>query len=239
MLLRDNVYQAIRRAIVDCELHPGQQLREQTLASKYRVSRSPVRDALLRLELERLVTVLPRQGYVVNPVTVQDCMELYGLRRLIEPACASAAANRPDSELLVLGQFRRQPGQPMQFESYPEYHRAFHQCLATLEPNRRLAAITGELIEETIRAQRLFAEQFAWSEIEPLLDSHEAIINAIQRHDADGAFNAVVEYIDTASRQMVMLVRSIDGLATMKVEAKVDGTHHDGLIDTSLNGNVV
>src|ERR1700744_5813592 len=111
MLLRDNVYQAIRRAIVECELQPGQELREQTLADKYRVSRSPVRDALLRLELERFVTVLPRQGYVVNPVTAHDTEELYGLRRLVEPYCAAAAARQPDAELQKLQQFRRQSDQ--------------------------------------------------------------------------------------------------------------------------------
>jgi DNA-binding GntR family transcriptional regulator len=92
VLLRDNVYDALRSAILTCDLSPGQELREQDLAAQYAVSRSPVRDALLRLEGERLVTVLPRQGYRVNPVSVADARDIFGLRLVIEPACAAAAA---------------------------------------------------------------------------------------------------------------------------------------------------
>ena len=56
MLLRDNIYDALRGAILSCELLPGQELREQELAARYEVSRSPVREALLRLEGERLTS---------------------------------------------------------------------------------------------------------------------------------------------------------------------------------------
>jgi GntR family transcriptional regulator, rspAB operon transcriptional repressor len=218
MLLRDNVYQAIRRAIVDCELHPGQELREQTLADKYRVSRSPVRDALLRLELERFVTVLPRQGYVVNPVTFHDTEELYGLRRLIEPCCAAAASRQSDAELQKLQQFRRQSDQIIHFESYPEYHRAFHQSIAALAPNRRIAAIASELVDEAVRALRLFADHFAWPHVQSLLDGHEAIIDAIQHHDAGRAQMAVVEHLEKAGRHVLNLVRSLDGSAAAAID---------------------
>src|ERR1700712_3818899 len=99
MLLRDSIYQAIRWAILNCEFEPGQELREQVLAERYHVSRSPVRDSLLRLELENLVTVLPRQGYRVNPISIPDVENLFELRLLIEPACAAAAARADDAAL--------------------------------------------------------------------------------------------------------------------------------------------
>src|SRR3954452_17973336 len=105
-LLRDSVYHAIRRAILTCEFKPGQELREQILAEKYRVSRSPIRDSLLRLEQENLVTVLPRQGYRVNPIGPRDIEELFGLRLIIAPACAAAAARADDAALRTLDQFR-------------------------------------------------------------------------------------------------------------------------------------
>src|ERR1700712_614092 len=91
MLLRDNVYEALRQAILSCDLRPGQELREHDLATRFSVSRSPVRDALLRLEGERLITVLPRQGYLVNAISIADARDIFGLRLLIEPACAAAA----------------------------------------------------------------------------------------------------------------------------------------------------
>src|SRR3954467_2543048 len=97
-LLRDSVYRALRHAILSCEFQPGQELREQLLAERYRVSRSPIRDSLLRLEQENLVTVLPRQGYRVNPISASDIEDLFGLRLLIAPACAAAAAAADDTE---------------------------------------------------------------------------------------------------------------------------------------------
>ncbi len=109
MLLRDNVYLAIRNAILTCEYSPGQNLREQTLAERYRVSRSPIRDSLLRLEQENLVTVLPRQGYRVNPILPSDVKDILGLRLLLEPACAARAAQADDAALRALDSFRGFP----------------------------------------------------------------------------------------------------------------------------------
>src|ERR1700761_9464752 len=106
MLLRDRVYQAIRNAILTCEFQPGLELREQILGERYRVSRSPIRDSLLRLEHEKLVTVLPRQGYRVNPISLSDVEDIFGLRLVIEPACAAAGARADDEALQSLSRFR-------------------------------------------------------------------------------------------------------------------------------------
>ncbi len=70
MLLRDNVYESLRSDILTCHFAPGDDMREQDLAERYAVSRQPVREALLRLEREHLVTVQPRQGYRVNPISL-------------------------------------------------------------------------------------------------------------------------------------------------------------------------
>src|ERR1700677_2376235 len=105
-LLRDSVYRALRHAVLTCEFQPGQELREQILAEKYRVSRSPIRDSLLRLEQENLVTVLPRQGYRVNAIFMRDVRELFGLRLIVAPACAAEAARAGDCAVSALDRFR-------------------------------------------------------------------------------------------------------------------------------------
>ena len=74
MLLRDNVYESLRSDILSCRLAPGDDMREQELAERYAVSRQPVREALLRLEREHLVTVQPRQGYRVNPISLSESL---------------------------------------------------------------------------------------------------------------------------------------------------------------------
>ena len=101
MLLRDNVYESLRSDILACRLAPGDDMREQDLAERYAVSRQPVREALLRLEREHLVTVQPRQGYRVNPISLSDARDLLRFRLALEPACVAEAienAERCDAE---------------------------------------------------------------------------------------------------------------------------------------------
>ena len=91
MLLRDNVYENLRSDILTCRLAPGDDMREQELAERYSVSRQPVREALLRLEREHLVTVQPRQGYRVNPISLSDARDLLRCKSPVlafAPACS-------------------------------------------------------------------------------------------------------------------------------------------------------
>ena len=111
MLLRDNVYESLRSDILTCHFAPGDDMREQELAERYAVSRQPVREALLRLEREHLVTVQPRQGYRVNPISLTDARDLLRFRFALEPACVAAAIeNASDDVLKSLNEFRRFSG---------------------------------------------------------------------------------------------------------------------------------
>src|SRR5262249_21532976 len=111
MLLRENVYESLRADILACRLAPGDDMREQDLAERYSVSRQPVRDALLRLEREHLVTVQPRQGYRVNPISLSDARDLLRFRLAVEPACVAEAIERAsDDALRTLDEFREFQG---------------------------------------------------------------------------------------------------------------------------------
>src|SRR3569832_2545306 len=100
MLLRDNVYEKLRSDILSCRLAPGDDMREQELAERYAVSRQPVREALLRLAREHLVTVQPRQGYRVNPISLSDARDLLRFRLALEPACVAAAIEHAPAKTL-------------------------------------------------------------------------------------------------------------------------------------------
>jgi GntR family transcriptional regulator, rspAB operon transcriptional repressor len=210
MLLRENVYHEIRRAILRCELPPGQELREQMLADRYHVSRSPIRDALLRLEQERLVTVLPRQGYRINPITLCDFQDLCGLRRLLEPACAAAAARLADPRIADLDRFRWQSAPLQRFGSYIDYNSAFHNAVAELGGNARSTAIARDMLEQITRVQKHFSAHFDQPPPREYLMEHDAIIDAIQAHDADLAFERAAAHVEHAAREMTELLRQPD-----------------------------
>jgi DNA-binding GntR family transcriptional regulator len=193
-LLRDSIYRAIRSAILTCEFQPGQELREQILAERFRVSRSPVRDTLLRLEQERLLTVLPRQGYRVNPISMADVADIFGLRLLIQPACAVAAAQADDTILKALDRFRDYTIDGQKEGEFVDYKTAFHRAIEELAGNVRMAAIARDLDEQFGRLVRISLRAFEFEQIRDTCAEHDAILTAIQAHDADRAHRLAYEH---------------------------------------------
>ena len=187
MLLRDNIYHSIRNAILTCEYRPGQELREQILAERYRVSRSPIRDSLLRLEQENLVTVVPRQGYQVRPISPPDVQNLFDLHLLVEPACAAAAARVDGSASLILDQFRDFAAADELQPSFSEYNTSFHRAVADLTGNPRLAAVAVDLAEQFERLVKLSLQVLNKEQVRQASEKHVAIIDAIQAHNAESA----------------------------------------------------
>jgi GntR family transcriptional regulator, rspAB operon transcriptional repressor len=199
-LLRDSIHRAIRHSILTCEYLPGQELREQVLAERFRVSRSPVRDSLLRLELEHLVTVLPRQGYRVNPITMSDAEEIIGLRLLVEPACAAAAALADEAGLKALDRFRDFPSKGFEDSQFVEYNVAFHSAIADLTRNKRLAEIALELIEHNERLVRVGLG--TCKSVRDVAAEHDAIIDALQGRDGHLASRLSYEHAANAQSRI-------------------------------------
>ena len=86
------IYDELKRSILTCELLPGTDLREQELALRFEVSKSPVREALQHLVRDGLVTVMPRQGYRVSAISLTDARDMFAFRCALEVACIVEAA---------------------------------------------------------------------------------------------------------------------------------------------------
>ncbi|HET6308241.1 MAG TPA: GntR family transcriptional regulator [Rhodopila sp.] len=209
MLLRDRVYQAIRGAILTCEFQPGLELREQILAERYRVSRSPIRDSLLRLEHEKLVTVLPRQGYRVNPISLADVEDIFGLRLVIEPACAAAAARADEEAVRALGRFRDFARDERTGAEFIEYNKSFHRSLMGLSGNARMAAIAVDLDEQFQRLALLTVNAVTEENVRYACAEHDAIIEAVQAHDADRAAKLSYEHAAQAHARIWPAIRTV------------------------------
>ena len=89
--LRDVVFQTLRNAILKGELKPGERLMEIQLAQKLGVSRTPVREALRKLELEGLVIMIPRRGAIVADITIQDLNDVLEVREALEELAVKKA----------------------------------------------------------------------------------------------------------------------------------------------------
>jgi DNA-binding GntR family transcriptional regulator len=218
MLLRDSVYKVIRRAILNCELAPGQELREQLLAERYRVSRSPVRDALLRLESESFVTVQPRQGYLVNAISIADAEAMLGLCLVITPACAARAARAGVVLAQSLDRFRAGPDSMDDEEAFLDYDLAFHCALADMCGNFRLRAVEYALAAQLYRVSRANFRYLRSAMCQAVRD-HNAIISAIQDRDPETASSLAHHHAESAHSRIMAALRKDFRTQQQPVEA--------------------
>ena len=204
-LLRDDIYRSIRHSILTCEYAPGQELRAQVLAEFYHVSISPTRDALLRLAQENLVTVLPRQGYRVNPISTSDGEEICALRMLIEPACAVAAAHADDTALRRLDIFRNFFYPDLERPKFVAYNKAFHRAITGLSGNKRLSVIAMDIIEQFERLVHASVRVSTPDAIRRMCGEHDEIIDALQAHNPERAFKLSYQHVQRANERIATI----------------------------------
>jgi DNA-binding GntR family transcriptional regulator len=188
-----------------CELAPGAAVTERELGARYGLGKAPLREALIRLGHEGLLESIPRSGYRITPVTIQDVQDIFALRLLLEPAAARQAAGRIDEALLYeLNELCRAgytPGDRTSESAFLRANRQFHVAIADASGNRRLARLLGQLLEET---ERLFHLGLAVRDrTEEMKHEHEDLLAAVVGGDADGAERATIAQV-TAARAMVM-----------------------------------
>ncbi|PWC28620.1 GntR family transcriptional regulator [Teichococcus aestuarii] len=150
----------LKAMILDNLLPPGAQLLEGELALRLGLSRTPVREAMVRLEQEGLVAITPRHGMRVLPIAAADMREIYEVLTSLEPMAAELLARRPEPAA-GLGRLEQACGameQALAAQDRPawaEADEAFHLGLAELCGNRRLAGMVMQVWEQSHRA-RLF-----------------------------------------------------------------------------------
>src|ERR1700748_2304592 len=201
MLLRENVYELLRSDILACRLAPGDDMREQELAERYAVSRQPVREALMRLAREHLVTVHPRQGYRVSPISLADARDLLRFRLALEPACVTEAIeSAPDDVLKALDEFRLFAGD---HEDFIAYNRAFHPARAHASGNRRMAVALCDLIGQADRLVRVSVANVRGHDPARLGAEHVALIDAMQRRDSRSAARIIRAHITQTEKRVL------------------------------------
>ena len=217
----DAAYSVIRRAVLQLELAPGEQVTESQLASRYDFGRASVRSALTRLCHERFVQAMPRHGYEIAPITFRQVRDLFGVRLVVEPAAAGLAARANDPD--VIAELERlndaciiRPGQEdPQFQR--EANTAFHMGVARASGNERLAEIERSVLDELGRVLYLPALTRDGVRVGSSFAEHAQIIEAIRRGDADGATQAATDHIVPNQRSVIDALISSPGLRSINL----------------------
>lgn len=195
------VYERIRRAIIRGELKPGEVLNEAEVAARFDSGKTPTREALLLLTHEGMLASLPRVGYIVSKPTMQDILETFHLRIILEVEAIGLANERLSPEDLRLLQENNWEEEKLAESTNPTdkaaasaLNRDFHLALARLSGNARLAALIQQLVDDM---ERMLVN-------DPYLadpSQHRQILAALGQRDKKLAQEALRQHIeDTRNR---------------------------------------
>lgn len=202
-LTRVAVFNRLRAEILSCVLRPGTLIQERDLAERFQVSKSPIRDALLRLEEQSLIEVLPRRGYRVKAISVADARDLYEMRSILERECVSRAVDAAtDDELQGLDRYRDLP-ESVDLNTWVDYNRRFHVALADACGNARLTRATRDVIEQFDRFTIMSVTHDKNSSLLAYVSEHGELIDAIQRRDRRLAVTLIKSHIESSRRRML------------------------------------
>lgn len=196
--LRDVVFNTLRQAILKGELAPGERLMEIQLAEKLGVSRTPIREAIRKLELEGLVLMIPRKGAEVARISEKSLKDVLEVRRSLEELAIELACQRmSDEDMRDLERAEDafmeavRAGTPMEIAETDE---AYHDVIYNCTKNARLVQILNNLREQMYRYRLEYIKDEDKRQI--LLIEHGKILKALKGRHVAEAKKAVREHID-------------------------------------------
>ena len=211
--LRDVVFKTLRQAILKGELEPGERLMEIQLAERLGVSRTPIREAIRKLELEGLVLMIPRKGAEVAKISESNLRDVLEVRRSLEELAIDLACQRITAEELeslnkaevdfkaAIGN-----GDAMQIAQTDEQ---FHEIIYNSTKNQKLVQILNNLREQMYRYR---VECIKRKESHPILIAeHEEIIRRIENKEKKEAADIVCRHIDNQAEVVTGVIRTKQG----------------------------
>ena len=208
--LREAVYRTLRKAILTGELAPNERLTEVRLGKMLGTSRTPIREAIRKLELEGLVVLVPRSGAKVASISEKELRDVLEVRRTLDELCARLASERIDD-----GHKERLAASVAEFEEIVSsgdktaIARAdveFHDIIAEAAANRRLLQILNELADQIYRYRFEYIKDDQSYQL--LIREHRAIAEAICDGNAAAAVAAAREHIDHQESAILKSLRT-------------------------------
>lgn len=196
--LSEQAYIAIKDRIITLFFAPGQYLNEASICEQLGLGRTPVHQALQRLQAEGLVDIVPRKGVIIQPDSMGQVLEILDARLVVEPEIAARAAEncRPEDVAEIrtlLDHHRDDPHGGGRIDSFVECDRAFHNKLSDMSQSRILGEFAKALHERSTRAWYLHLWQTLDTEASDR--QHRAVLNAIEARDPQAAAAAMREHL--------------------------------------------
>lgn len=209
------VYNALREAIMNCELQPGERLIIQDVADRFGLSIIPVREALRLLNFEDLVVHKPHVGSIVAPISKESIIETFTLKESLEGVATRIAVGRFDSEHLnKLEKIVSEMDAVLQnqtYEMWGSHNTQFHATFTEVTEMPMLIEISNRVLDKWNRIRRYYFKQVLVHRLIESQEEHHLILKAAQQRDAERAEllvkqhnrNALAAYMEYLSEQTI------------------------------------
>ena len=202
----EEAYRHLKTRIMSADLPPGASLNELEIAAALGTSRTPVREAIRKLEQEGLAMRYPNRGAIVTKLSMTDVLEIWQLREILEPAACALAADRIDRDALARleGAFLELRGQEMGPEAYEAFLRAdvgLHGLIVDSTGNATLRSVLGMLNERIVQVRVVTSP----TRFQSAVAEHLAIVAALKARDAQEAMAAMRRHLERARQSLVLL----------------------------------
>lgn len=211
--LREIVFESLREAIINGTLRPGERLMELQLAEQMGVSRTPVREAIRKLELEGFVVMVPRKGAYVSDISVKDVVDIFEVRAALEGLAAGLAAERiTEDELDELEKCLfeiSEVSSKQEIGAVAKVDTQFHEILYRASRNQRLTSIITHLQEQI---QRFRSTSLALpGRTKDAVEEHKKIVEAVSERNVELAQALAREHIENAEQSFLRALQETGG----------------------------
>ncbi len=195
--LRDIVFNTLREAILSGDLLPGERLMETQLAEKIGVSRTPIREAIRKLELEGLVEMIPRKGAQVASMTKKDIQDVLEVRAVLEELAVKLACKKITDEqmynLKIINEDFSIAVEKQNLQMMANKDVEFHDIIFKIADNDKLTQIINNLREQIYRYRVVYLNDKTY--LQTIQDEHNEIIIAIEEKNIDMAITTIRKHI--------------------------------------------
>lgn len=206
--LRDVVFKTLRKAIITGEFAPGERLMEISLANRLGVSRTPVREAIRKLELEGLVINIPRRGAQVARITEKSLRDVIEVRSVLEEFAAVLACERiTEEEMDELKSLHEQFVLSIEGNDIldmVEKDEQFHDAIFHAAKNDRLISILANLREQFYRYRMEYIKDI--KQRSTLVTEHQELMNAIFRRDGEAAKKTMKDHLVNQQQAVIQAI---------------------------------
>ena len=208
--LRDVVFNTLRQAILRGEMEPGERLMEIQLADKLGVSRTPIREAIRKLELEGLVIMIPRKGAEVAHITEKDMRDVLEVRAALEELAATLACRNvtPEriEELKMANKRFEAAIISKDVVAIVDADVNFHDIIYAMTDNQRLIQIINNLREQMYRYRVEYLKEEQTRNL--LVSEHEELVKAIREGDVQKAQDISFHHLENQRMAIIRTIRA-------------------------------